>query len=140
MNSDAILKSLDLVGEKCADPTPLVYERLFRQSPDVKPLFIRDSNGLVKGEMLSQVIECILDFAGARSYSANLIPSELTNHATLGVPPEVFATFFTTVMETFREIGGEDWTAEMDEAWRNLTDGLGRLVSRHMAEMKAGEV
>lgn len=137
LNSAAITSSLELVGEKCADPTPLVYERLFRQSPEVKPLFIRDSEGLVKGEMLFQVIECLIDFAGSRSYSANLIPSELRNHENIGVPPEVFATFFRTVAETFRDIAGEDWTNEMDEAWRELLQGLDRLVSLHAAEMKA---
>lgn len=135
MNAEAISSSLELVGGKCADPTPLVYERLFRQNPEVKPLFVRDSEGLVKGEMLFQVIECLIDFAGSRSYSANLIPSELRNHENIGVPPAVFATFFRTVMETFRGIAGADWTAEMDEAWAELLDGLDRLVSRHAAEM-----
>lgn len=135
MNAEAISSSLELVGEKCADPTPLVYERLFRHSPEVKPLFVRDSEGLVKGEMLFQVIECLIDFAGSRSYSANLIPSELRNHENIGVPPAVFATFFRTVMETFRDIAGAAWTAEMEVAWGELLDGLDRLVSRHAAEM-----
>ncbi len=141
MNAEAISQtissSLELVGEKCADPTPLVYERLFRQSPEVKPLFVRDKEGLIKGEMLFQVIECLIDFAGSRAYSANLIPSELRNHENIGVPPEVFATFFRTVMETFRDIAGADWTAEMEQAWDELLGGLDRLVSRHAAEMKA---
>lgn len=137
MNADIIEKSLELVAAKCGDPMPLVYRRLFEQNPTVEPLFVRDTNGLVKGEMLTQVIECLLDFAGTRTYSANMIPSELRNHENLGVPPEIFATFFATVRETFREIAGDDWSAEMESAWAELTGGLDRLVSRHIAEMKA---
>ncbi|MGB5948308.1 MAG: globin [Parvibaculum sp.] len=137
VNGEAIMRSLDLVAEKCGDPAPFVYERLFRQSPEMKPLFLSDTSNLAKGEMLFRVIECFLDYAGPRAYAANLISSELRNHDNLGVPPEVFATFFRTVMETFREIAGGDWTAEFDGAWSEMLQGLDRIVSDQAAAMSA---
>ncbi len=123
-----VLESLEKVAERVGDPSPLVYQRLFALNPEMQSLFVRDTNDLVKGEMLAQVIECLVDFTGDRRYAANMIPSELRNHDNLGVPPAVFATFFNTVMETFREVLDDEWTLEMDKAWRQLLTGLDDLI------------
>ena len=130
MDADLITESLDRVAERCADPTPLVYERLFSQNPDMRDLFVRDTDDSVKGQMLYQVIEVFLDFIGRRAYSANLIACEVVNHENLGVPPVVFATFFATVMETFREILADDWTPAYDQAWRALLSDLDAVIAR----------
>ncbi|MCE9648725.1 MAG: globin [Parvibaculum sp.] len=125
-----IVGSLELAAERCDDPTPLVYMRLFRQQPEMEALFVMDKDGQVRGHMLSEALEGIIDFLGARHYSDNLIRSEIVNHEGLGVPREVFTTFFTVVMETFREVLGDQWTAETDAAWRRLLDALAETVER----------
>jgi hemoglobin-like flavoprotein len=127
-NADLITESLERVGERCADPTALVYERLFTENPDMRALFVRDTDDAVKGQMLYQVLEVFLDFIGRGRYAANLIACEVINHENLGVPPAVFATFFVTVMETFRGILGEDWTPGYDQAWRVLLAELATLT------------
>jgi len=132
MDADLITESLERVAERCADPTPLVYERLFAQNPDMRALFVRDTDDSVKGQMLYQVLEVFLDFIGRRAYSANLIACEVVNHENLGVPPAVFATFFATVVETFRELLGEDWTLAYDQAWRGLLAELAVVVAGPM--------
>lgn len=129
MNRDAITQSLDLVAERHADPTPLVYARLFAENPQMEALFIRDTDGSVRGQMLYQVIEAILDFAGPRAFGANLMKTEIVNHENLGVPREVFATFFVTVMATFKDILGADWTPAMDQGWRELLGEIEATVS-----------
>jgi hemoglobin-like flavoprotein len=130
MNADPITESLERVSERCADPTPLVYARLFSQSPEMRDLFVRDTDDSVKGQMLYQVIEVFLDFIGRGAYAANLVACEVVNHENLGVPPAVFATFFATVMETFRDILGGDWTPAYEQAWQVLLADLAAVVSR----------
>jgi hemoglobin-like flavoprotein len=131
MNAGVIVRSLDLVAERCADPTPLVYKRLFAEHPEMEALFVRDKDGSVRGQMLSEVIEGVLDYVGRRAYSVGLIRNEIVNHENLGVPPEVFGTFFRTVMETFRDIAGVEWTPEMDAAWRGLVAELEGVAAAH---------
>lgn len=126
-----IAETLEQVSERCGDPTPLVYARLFAQQPEMEALFIMDTDGQVRGHMLSEALEGIIDFVGARAYSDNLIRSEIVNHEGLGVPPDVFTTFFTVVMETFREVLDAEWTAEMDEAWGRLLKALAETVKQH---------
>lgn len=129
MNRQAIVQSLELAGERCADPTPLVYDRLFAENPAMEALFVRDTDGSVRGQMLYQVIEAVLDFAGPRVFGPNLMKTEIVNHENLGVPREVFATFFGTVMTIFRDILGADWTAEMETAWQGLLGEIEATVS-----------
>ncbi len=131
MNPDLITRSLDLIAERCEDPTPLVYARLFAKHPAMEALFVRDTSGSVRGQMLSEVIDGVLDYVGRRAYSVGLIRSEIVNHENLGVPPQVFAPFFAVVMETFREIAGDEWTHEMDAAWRALVAELEGVAAAH---------
>ncbi|MEH6558298.1 MAG: globin [Oceanicoccus sp.] len=134
MTADLIISSLEQVGERCEDPTALVYERLFTDNPEMKPLFLMDEDDAVKGQMLFHVIDGIIDFVGDRQYSDTLILSEIINHDIIGVPPSVFSTFFRTVMETFREIMGADWTVEFDQAWAEVLADLDEMI-RQKAEV-----
>jgi hemoglobin-like flavoprotein len=126
MTDDAaiITATLERVVELVGDPVPLVFEHLFRESPEVEALFVRDTDGLVRGQMFQVTMESLLDFLGDRSYGANLIQIERVNHVGLGVEPEVFDQFYLTVMATFREILGADWTAGMDAVWTRVVAEL----------------
>jgi len=121
--------SLEIAAERCEDLTPGVYRRLFAEHPEMEALFIRDTNHLVKGEMLARVIEAILDFAGERHYAATLIQCEVVTHAGYDVPPEVFRVFFATVAAELRAVLGADWTPEIAEAWRRLLEALDFYVT-----------
>ncbi len=121
--------TLELAAERVHDLTPLVYRRLFAQHPEMEAQFIRDTQGLVKGEMLSRVFEAILDFAGERRYAAHLIQCEVVTHDGYGVPPDVFRIFFRTVADTLHEVLGADWTPAIDTAWRKLLAELDYFVT-----------
>ena len=124
MNADLISASLEQVAERCADPTGLVYQHLFAREPEMEALFVRDTDASVRGQMLYQVIETMLDYVGNRYFAIGMIRAEVVNHENLGVPPQVFASFFATVAETFREILGPDWTPAIDAAWAELLGAL----------------
>lgn len=120
----AIARSLELMGERCGDPTPLVYGRLFGAHPELEALFVRDTSGGVRGQMLAMVIDTVLDLAGPNAYAARMIDSERVNHQGLGVLAEVFDIFYTVLMQTCRDVLAEDWTPTMDFAWNGLLAGV----------------
>lgn len=126
MSEDAqiIMATLQLVVERVDDPTPQVFRRLFTDHPELEPLFVRDDAGLVRGQMFQVTIESLLDFVSDRTYGANLIQIERVNHQGLGVEPEVFDTFYLTVLATFKDILGDDWTVEMERAWTKVVSEL----------------
>lgn len=124
-----IVASFERAAELCEDLTPPVYARLFAEHPDMEALFWRDTNHQVRGEMLSRVIQAILDFVGERLYSSTLIQSEVVVHEGYDVPPEVFRIFFRTVRDSLREVCGGDWTREWEAAWASLLDDLDWYVT-----------
>ena len=130
---DAIIDSLEVLAAEVGDPTSLVYARLFADAPEMEALFVRDTDGAVRGQMLQQVFETLVDHAGGRAYSTNLIRCEVVNHENLGVPPAVFASFFRTVMEAVRSAIGPRWTPAMAGAWQALLADIDALLAAHMA-------
>jgi hemoglobin-like flavoprotein len=139
MNASLVVSSLELCAQRCADMTPLVYRRLFANHPDMRPLFARDTNDAVKGEMLARVFEIILDFVTDRAYAARLIQCEVITHAGYDVPPDVFGTFFDTVAETVREVLGDEWSNELAAAWRTTLADLHYFVT-HPDQNETAEV
>ncbi|WP_372786962.1 globin [Phenylobacterium sp.] len=131
MNSaELVAGSLETLAERVGDPAPQVYARLFAEYPKIEALFVRDTTGAVRGEMLAVAFECILDIGGAGAYAANLIAAERVNHEGVGVPPEVFGRFFPMLAETCQALIGEAWTPEVDAAWRELLARLDFIISR----------
>ena len=123
-SAEIVAASLERLGERVGDPAPQVYARLFAAHPEMQALFVRDTTGAVRGEMLAMAFECILDIGGAGAYAANLIAAERVNHQGLGVPPQVFARFFPLLAETCRERSGDAWTPAVDAAWADLLSKL----------------
>lgn len=119
MNAAAITRSLELVGER-GDPAPAVYALLFARHPEMEALFVRDTNGLVRGSMLAEAIGAILDFIERDAYGGNLMRIEVVNHENLGVPRDVFPAFFTAMRDSFAATLGPAWTGDIDRAWGDL--------------------
>ena len=124
-----IVASFELAAERSEDLTPDVYARLFREQPEMEILFWRDTNHQIRGEMLTRVIQAILDFVGERLYSRTLIQSEVVVHEGYDVPPEVFRTFFATVRDAVREVCGDDWRPEWETAWETTLADLDWYVT-----------
>lgn len=116
----AIEASLELLAELCDDPTPIVYRRLFAMHPHMEPYFWRDTNGAIKGEMLSRTFSAILDFVGDRRYAGHMIGTEMVTHEGYDVPREVFASFFGVVRDATQQILGAAWTPDMAGAWEDM--------------------
>jgi hemoglobin-like flavoprotein len=124
----AIEETLELAAARCADLTPLVYPRLFARLPDTEALFVRDTTGAVRGEMLAKVFEAILDYIGERHYAQAMIGNEAVTHSYYDVPTEQFGVFFEVVAETIRELLAGDWTQAHQQAWDRLIYELHQYV------------
>lgn len=127
-----ITDTLEMVVERVGDPTERVYQHLFATHPEMEEMFVMDKTGAVRGHMLSEALDGIIDFVGERHYADNLIRSEIVNHANLGVPPEVFSTFYRVVAATFKDILGADWSDEMERAWAGVLDELTATVEERV--------
>ncbi|MDA9496569.1 globin [Bradyrhizobium sp. CCBAU 11357] len=118
--SHPIEDSFERAASRCADLTPLVYQRLFDQHPETQAMFRSDGGDLVKGSMLALTIEAVLDFAGERRGHFRLIACELASHDAYGTPRELFVAFFAVIRDALRDLLGDQWTPEIAQAWDTL--------------------
>ncbi|MBR0783101.1 globin [Bradyrhizobium iriomotense] len=115
-----IEQSFELAARRCADLTPLVYQRLFEAHPETQTMFRTQGSKLVKGSMLALTIEAILDFAGERCGHFRLIACEIASHDAYGTSRELFIAFFAIIRDTLRDLLGDEWTPNMALAWDAL--------------------
>ena len=132
MSVDPIERSFEIAAERCADLTPLVYQRLFREHPQAQTMFRSEGSDLVKGSMLALTIDAILDFAGPRNGHFRLIECEVVSHDAYGTPRDLFVAFFAVIADTLREILQAEWSPEIDAAWQTLRGEIDVLVARQI--------
>jgi hemoglobin-like flavoprotein len=133
-SANLIQQSFEMAAERCEDLTPLVYRRLLREHPETATMFRSEGADLVKGSMLALTIEAMLDFAGERTGRFRLIECEVSSHDAYGTPHELFGKFFDVIANTMREVLGNDWSPEIDAAWRKLLAEIDSLVARSQAQ------
>jgi len=129
-SANPIERSFQLAAQRCADLTPLVYERLHLRHPETRAMFRTEGSELVKGSMLALTIESILDLAGERSGKFRMIECEVSSHDAYGTPRELFLAFFDVIATVLRDLLGADWSPEIDAAWKNLLAEIDGVVSR----------
>ena len=112
--------SLARVAALAGDLTTPVYARLFAARPDLAALFGPDASNAVKGEMLAQVFDTILDFIGPCVFADHQLRAHAVAHDGYGVPPALFVSFFTTVAATVADVLGNEWPGAIADAWDSL--------------------
>ena len=137
VSPNPIERSFEIAAERCEDLTPLVYDRLFHQHPETRAMFRSEGSELVRGSMLALTIDAMLDFAGDRSGHSRMIECEVQSHDAYGTPRELFGKFFGVIAETVRELLANDWSPEIDAAWRKLLDEIDSLVASSQAQIEA---
>ena len=133
---ELIAESFELAAGRCEDITPLVYDRLFREKPETRVMFRADPRNLVKGSMLELAIEAILDFAGERKASHRLIFCEVQSHDCYGTPPEIFSVFFEVIADIVKDLAGEQWSPDVEAAWRTTLNDIDAYVNTAIAAMR----
>ena len=116
--------SLVRAADRGGDLTPFVYARLFAARPDLLPLFGTDVRDAVKGEMLAQVFDTILDYIGPRIFADHMLRAHAVTHDGYGVPPEVFSSFFNVIAATVADILADERPGATADAWDALVAEL----------------
>ena len=80
LSANPIEVSFELAAARCEDLTPLVYQPLHREYPEMRAMFRAEGSELVKRSMLAMSIESILDFAGPRSGKFRMIDCKVSSH------------------------------------------------------------
>ena len=104
------------------------YEALFRRAPELKPMFREDLEA--QGMKFMSTLGRILDeMDHPHMLSAKL--AELGRmHAAIGVTRAQFAPMEEALIDTMKNVLGEDMTADLERAWRTGFQEVGAAMSR----------
>jgi hemoglobin-like flavoprotein len=128
--ADLIQHSFEVLAERAGDPADQVYARLFELLPQTRLLFIADSQGIVRHEMLARAFETVLDLVGEGRVARGLLLSEYVNHQQIGVPEGAFEVFFDALVHVTREVLAQDWTKAHEVAWSSVLQDIRAIVAR----------
>ncbi|MEL6753625.1 MAG: globin [Pseudomonadota bacterium] len=116
-----LVESLTLLSEREIDPTGPIYVRLFKDHPELEAEFVMDIDGGVRGSMLSQAFDVLIDLAeGEGRFAETILTTERQNHESYGVPPDTFFLFLSTIRDWARESLGGEWTPQMEADWADV--------------------
>ena len=118
--SSAIATSLEFLVRELGDPQTRIYERLYRQHPEVQSLFVLDADGGVRGSMLQTTLETILDYASKGRLDLVSLGAWRSHHLAYEVDAELFTRFFGIIRDCAKDSLGSDWSTEMETAWQDL--------------------
>ena len=127
MDAGLILDTLERASERCADPAPLIYRRLFELRPEFRSLFVMDTDGGVRGSMLTTCFNCILGLIEESATQRVILSSSRFAHDGYGVPAQDFDLMFIAIRDTFCSLLGPDWTPETYAAWTDLLTGIASI-------------
>lgn len=103
------------------------YENLFADYPEIQPLFahtnmVEQRKHLVRALML--IIENIRD-----TETVNDALKQLgARHVNYGTLREYYPVFGASLLKTFESHLGENWTPEVDRAWREAFEAIAKLM------------
>ncbi|NBW35505.1 MAG: hemin receptor [Cytophagia bacterium] len=125
---ELIEESWDFVITNTTEAGQLFYERLFHESPDLRPLF--------KGEIREQERKLIslITFAVSKLRNLDEIVEDVralgTRHKQYGVKDEYYNNVATALLWTLEQGLGTKWTEEVKQAWIAVYTTLADVMTK----------
>lgn len=125
---DIIEETWDFVITNTEEAGQLFYDRLFKESPQLRPLF--------KGDMRDQERKLIslITFAVSKLRNIDEIIDDVralgTRHKHYGVKDDYYTNVASALLWTLEQGLGNKWTAEVKEAWTTLYMSLADIMTK----------
>jgi hemoglobin-like flavoprotein len=125
LNVELLRSSFAFVVEREPEVTHRFYDVLFKNHPEVKPLFAT-RNRLDQERMLRDMLVAIIDHLEDGAWLTSQLAALGSKHAGYGVRPEMYAWVGASLLETLANVAGDAWTPELAAAW---TEAYGAIAS-----------
>lgn len=128
-DADVLRDSFALVVARRPDVAHRFYEVLFVRHPAAEGLFRR--NGRTRQErMLAEALGAVIEFADDPAWLKANLTALGAKHAGYGVADEMYDWVGASLLATFAEIAGSDWTPDVERAWTAAYEMVAVLMKR----------
>lgn len=133
LNIPLLRSSFQLVVSRDPELTLRFYKHLFAAHPEHERLFTRNPRA-VQAKMLAQALSAVVDKLEDSEWLVSTLRPMGQRHVGYGVTPEMYGHVGAALLATLAEVGGDDWSPELESAW---TDAYGAIVGLMLSEADA---
>ena len=127
LNVELLRSSFALVVEREPQITTRFYEVLFRNYPQVKPLFSPNRREQQE-RMLRDALVAVIDHLEDAPWLETQLKALGQKHVAYGVTPEMYGWVGASLLETLASVAGDAWTPELAEAWGDAYGAIAGLM------------
>jgi hemoglobin-like flavoprotein len=109
-------ESLELVKTNASEFSALFYDRLFRDYPEVKPLFANTNIEKQEKKLIASLVMIVENLRSPEALQEAL-KSLGARHVQVGTIEEYYPMVGDALLQTFKEYLGDKWTSEREKAW-----------------------
>ncbi len=125
LDVDLLRSSFELVLTRQPDVTHVFYNELFSRHPEAKQLFARNAPG-AQEKMLADALVAVIDHLEDAPWLETTLAQLGAKHAEYGITTEMYGWVGESLLATFAEVAGSDWSPRLEAAW---TDAYGAVCS-----------
>jgi hemoglobin-like flavoprotein len=126
MDAELLETSLALVDTPDDGLTTRLYAILFERYPTVRPMFREDTAQQAK--MLRSAIISVVDHLDDPVWLTETLGELGARHAGWGVLAQMYDAVTECMVAAMAEIGGDDWTPHMTDAWVEALNAVSGLM------------
>jgi len=132
LDGKLLQSSLELVSGREELVTARFYDVLFERHPSVRPLFGADVRP--QAAMLQESIVAVLDHLEEPDWLQEHLHALGARHVGYGATADLYPLVAACLIDTMAQIGGDDWTPAMSDAWATALTAVATLMLEGAAE------
>ena len=129
LDSQALRDSFAMLSMREPELTHRIYDFLFARHPEVRFLF-QTRPMAAQARLLRDALVTLLDHADDQRWLEEYLAPLGARHVVYGVTDEMYDWVGQALLDTFAEVGGDDWTVGMAAAWSQAYDEVSRAMKQ----------
>jgi hemoglobin-like flavoprotein len=127
LNVSLLRKNFELVTKREPRLAGRFYEILFERYPQLRPMFGRNS-AATQERMIARALADAIDRFEDVAWMSSTLALLGARHASYGVTEEMYAWLVESLIATFAEVAGPDWTPDLADAWAQALGAISSMM------------
>ena len=108
------------------------YRRFFGHHPELEELFA--NSHATQQQMLNESLLAVIDHLSDHGWVVSNMQSLGARHAAYDVDPEMYDWWASTLLDTLRELSGDDWSERLEAVWREKLELICSIARKAQLE------
>lgn len=135
LNVELLESSFNLVAPRADELVNIFYDRLFREHPEVRPLF-PEAMDEQKKHLVAALAAIIQNLRNPQEL-AHMLRELGLRHIDYGVQREHYPIVGKTLLASLAEIAGDAWSDELERSWSEAYEAIQSIIFEALDNQEA---